>query len=96
METGCGIGGAENAIDRPRMSHNRGLPHCSLKAHFEARRPASQTFSKNQEYSRVRDLLDWLDYNGFTVVSKPIKDFADESGSRKTSRLHPGILHHAH
>jgi uncharacterized LabA/DUF88 family protein len=63
---------------------------------FEAGRPPSRAFGKNQEYFGVRGLLDRLDYNGFTVVSKPIKEFADESGRRKPSRLHPGILHHAH
>ncbi|WP_309144881.1 NYN domain-containing protein [Bradyrhizobium sp. CCGUVB14] len=37
----------------------------------------------NQDYSGVRPLLDWLDYNGFTVVSKPVKEFSDERGRRK-------------
>jgi uncharacterized LabA/DUF88 family protein len=38
---------------------------------------------ENQEYCGVRPLLDWLDYNGFTVVSKPVKEFSDERGRRK-------------
>ncbi|MET4424966.1 NYN domain-containing protein [Bradyrhizobium sp. RT3a] len=38
---------------------------------------------ENQEYSGVRPLLDWLDYNGFTVVSKPVREFSDERGRRK-------------
>lgn len=38
---------------------------------------------ENQEYSGVRPLLDWLDYNGFTVVSKPVKELSDERGRRK-------------
>ena len=29
---------------------------------------------EDQEFSAVRPLLDWLDYNGFTVVTKPAKD----------------------
>jgi uncharacterized LabA/DUF88 family protein len=37
----------------------------------------------DQEYSSLRPLLDWLDYNGFTVVTKPAKDFTDASGRRK-------------
>jgi uncharacterized LabA/DUF88 family protein len=28
-------------------------------------------------------LIDWLDYNGYTVVSKPTKEFVDASGRRK-------------
>ena len=31
----------------------------------------------------VRPLLDWLDYNGFTVVTKPTKEFIDGNGHRK-------------
>jgi uncharacterized LabA/DUF88 family protein len=36
-----------------------------------------------QEFSSVRPLLDWLDYNGFTVVTKPTKEFIDANGHRK-------------
>ena len=35
---------------------------------------------EDQEFSAVRPLLDWLDYNGFTVVTKPTKEFIDASG----------------
>src|SRR3984893_15105465 len=38
---------------------------------------------EDQEFSTVRPLLDWLDYNGFTVVTKPTKEFIDASGHRK-------------
>jgi uncharacterized LabA/DUF88 family protein len=37
----------------------------------------------DQEFSSVRPLLDWLDYNGFTVVTKPTKEFIDANGHRK-------------
>jgi uncharacterized LabA/DUF88 family protein len=37
----------------------------------------------DQEYSSIRPLIDWLGYNGFTVVTKPIKEFTDVSGRRK-------------
>ncbi len=37
----------------------------------------------DQEYSSVRPLVDWLDYNGFTVITKPTKEFTDTSGRRK-------------
>ena len=33
--------------------------------------------------SSIRPLLDWLDYNGYTVVTKPAKEFFDASGRRK-------------
>jgi len=31
----------------------------------------------------IRPLVDWLDYNGYTVVTKATKEFADASGRRK-------------
>jgi len=36
-----------------------------------------------EEYTSVRPLVDWLDYNGFTVVSKTTKEFIDACGRRK-------------
>ena len=38
---------------------------------------------EDQEFSAVRPLLDWLSYNGFTVVTKPTKEFTDPNGHRK-------------
>src|SRR5271170_3232232 len=38
---------------------------------------------EDQEFSSIRPLLDWLDYNGFTVVTKPTKEFVDANGHRK-------------
>jgi uncharacterized LabA/DUF88 family protein len=35
------------------------------------------------EYSPIRPLIDWLDYNGYTVVTKPAKEFTDALGRRK-------------
>src|SRR6202048_254990 len=37
----------------------------------------------DQEYSSIRPLVDWLDYNGFAVVTKPTKEFVDSLGRRK-------------
>src|SRR5215470_5720880 len=41
------------------------------------------TIIEDQEYSSVRPLIDWLGYNGYTVVTKAIKEFVDASGRRK-------------
>jgi uncharacterized LabA/DUF88 family protein len=38
---------------------------------------------EDQEYSSVRPLIDWLDYNGYTVVTKAAKEFTDASGRRR-------------
>src|SRR5579863_752064 len=37
----------------------------------------------DQEYSSIRPLVDWLDYNGYSVVTKPTKEFVDSTGRRK-------------
>src|ERR1700685_1675346 len=38
---------------------------------------------ENEEYSPIRPLVDWLDYNGYTMVTKPTKEFTDAMGRRK-------------
>lgn len=38
---------------------------------------------EDQEYSSIRPLIDWLDYNGYKVVTKPAKEFTDSAGRRK-------------
>ena len=38
---------------------------------------------EDQEYSSIRPLVDWLDYNGYTMVTKPTKEFTDSMGRRK-------------
>jgi uncharacterized LabA/DUF88 family protein len=38
---------------------------------------------EDQEFSSIRPLIDWLDYNGYTVVTKPTKEFLDANGRRK-------------
>src|SRR3954466_4630921 len=39
--------------------------------------------AEDQEYSSIRPLVDWLDYNGYTMVTKPTKSFTDALGHRK-------------
>ena len=38
---------------------------------------------EDQEYSPLRPLVDWLDYNGYTMVTKPAKEYTDGTGRRK-------------
>ena len=38
---------------------------------------------ENDDYSPIRPLVDWLHYNGFTMVTKPAKEFVDSQGRRK-------------
>src|SRR5207247_6899572 len=41
---------------------------------------------EDQEFSPIRPLLDWLDYNGFTVGTKRAKEFDDGEGRRRFKR----------
>lgn len=38
---------------------------------------------ESQEYSSIRPLVDWLAYNGYSVVTKPAKEFIDAGGRRR-------------
>ena len=41
---------------------------------------------EDQEFSSIRPLIDWLDYNGYTVITKPAKEFDDGEGRRRFKR----------
>ncbi len=38
---------------------------------------------EEHDFSPLRPLVDWLDYNGYTMVTKPAKEFSSPSGRRK-------------
>ncbi len=38
---------------------------------------------ENDDYSPIRPLVDWLNYNGYTMVTKPAKEYVDSQGRRK-------------
>ncbi len=37
----------------------------------------------SEEFTPIRPLVDWLQYNGYTLVTKPMKEFTDETGRRR-------------
>ena len=39
--------------------------------------------AESEEFSSIRPLIDWLDYNGFSIVTKPAKEFTDSAGRRR-------------
>lgn len=41
------------------------------------------TVVEDQEFSSIRPLIDWLDYNGYTVVTKLAKEFVDPTTGRR-------------
>ncbi|MEP3667492.1 MAG: NYN domain-containing protein [Roseibium sp.] len=38
---------------------------------------------EGEEYSPVRPLIDWLDYNGFSMVTKQAREYTDSAGRKK-------------
>ena len=38
---------------------------------------------ENDEYSPILPLVDWLNYNGYSMVTKPAKEYTDSMGRRK-------------
>lgn len=43
--------------------------------------------SEDQEFPSIRPLIDWLGYNGYTVITKASKEFVDAGGRRKKSSV---------
>jgi uncharacterized LabA/DUF88 family protein len=64
------------------IDYRRLLAEFSAKAYL-LRANYYTALVEEQEYSSIRPLIDWLDYNGFTVVTKPAKEFTDATGRRK-------------
>lgn len=59
-----------------------------LLSEFQSRGTLIRAFyytalTQDREYSSIRQLIDWLDYNGYTVVTKATKQITDASGDRK-------------
>lgn len=64
------------------------IDYKALRAYFAKQGQLIRAFYytatlEDQEYSPLRPLIDWLDYNGYTLVTKPVKEFVDEHGRRK-------------
>ncbi len=38
---------------------------------------------RDQDYSPLRPLVDWLDYNGYTMVTKATREFTDQQGRKR-------------
>ena len=42
---------------------------------------------EDREFSPLRPLVDWLDYNGYTLVTKSVREFTDAAGRRKIKAI---------
>jgi uncharacterized LabA/DUF88 family protein len=38
---------------------------------------------ENEEYSPIRPLVDWLDYNGYSLVTKSAREYTDAQGRKR-------------
>src|SRR3954447_17084163 len=60
----------------------------NLLAHFRQRSYLVRAYYytallETEESSPLRPLVDWLGYNGYSVVTKPAKEFTDATGRRR-------------
>ena len=64
------------------------MDYKNLLAHFRERSYLVRAYYytallETEEYSPLRPLVDWLGYNGYSVVTKPAKEFTDATGRRR-------------
>lgn len=65
------------------------IDYARMRAHFAQNSRLIRAYyytalPEDQEYSPLRPLIDWLDYNGYSVVSKLTREFTDpETGKRR-------------
>ncbi|MDH3335621.1 MAG: NYN domain-containing protein [Rhodospirillaceae bacterium] len=64
------------------IDYKRLLKHFATRGHL-VRAFYYTALMDDAEYSPLRPLVDWLDYNGYTMVTKPAKEFTDAAGRRK-------------
>lgn len=50
---------------------------CLLRAYYYT------ALVEDQEYSPIRPLVDWLDYNGYRLVTKPAREYTDAQGRKR-------------
>src|SRR6202020_1774025 len=56
--------------------YSRKKPHV-IRAYY------SSAVLETEEYSPLKPLTDWLAYNGYTLVTKPAREYTDRSGRRR-------------
>ncbi|HEY9080775.1 NYN domain-containing protein [Magnetovibrio sp.] len=78
---GSNLYAAARALDFD-IDYKRLLEHFAAKGHL-IRALYYTALMDDAEYSPLRPLVDWLDYNGYTMVTKPTKEFTDSAGRRK-------------
>jgi uncharacterized LabA/DUF88 family protein len=64
------------------IDYRRLLEHFRKEAHL-IRAFYYTALVEDADYSPLRPLIDWLDYNGYTMVTKPAKEYTDATGRRR-------------
>jgi uncharacterized LabA/DUF88 family protein len=64
------------------IDYRKLLEHLRQQGHF-IRALYYTAIVEDQEFSTFRPLADWLDYNGYTMVTKPARGFTDSMGRRR-------------
>ncbi|MBP7064225.1 NYN domain-containing protein [Ferrovibrio sp.] len=64
------------------IDYRRLLEHFRKEAHL-IRAFYYTALVEDADYSPLRPLIDWLDYNGYTMVTKPAKEYTDANGRRR-------------
>ena len=67
---------------------NFDIDYTKLRAHFASQGHLVRAYYytaifERDDYSALRPLIDWLDYNGYHVISKPAKEVTDREGRRR-------------
>jgi len=78
---GANLFSAARALDFD-IDYKKLLSHFSANCHF-IRAMYYTALIEDQDFSSIRPLIDWLDYNGYLLVTKSAKEFSDENGRRK-------------
>ena len=64
-------------IDYQQLLTYFSQPHKPVRAYYYT------AMLDENEYSPLRPLMDWLDYNGYTMVTKPVRTFTNKSGEKR-------------
>jgi uncharacterized LabA/DUF88 family protein len=64
------------------------IDYTKLLRHFQSRGRLLRatyytTLTEDKEFGSLRPMLDWLDYNGFTTVTKAAKEYTDPDSGRR-------------
>lgn len=78
---GANVHGAARALGFD-MDYRRLLDAFKARGRF-VRASYYTALIEDQEFSPIRPLVDWLDYNGYRIVTKPAREYTDPNGRRR-------------